>query len=1183
MTPPTLPSGADETARPGLLALLQRINLISHRARTLEEMLEAVLEVVLEAFACDRAWLSYPCDPDSPTWRIPMEKTRPEWPGAYARGGEFDMTPSVRLFVNEALAADGPLAIQVTDSSGYVDDPHTKRFSIRSVLTMALYPKTGKPWMLGIHHCRARHDFSPHEIETFRELALRLTESLDSMLAIRALRDNEALFRGLFETSRQGIISQDPQGRVLYINPAAQRLLGLTAADLARHPEALLELPLVDEAGRPVPLTQRPEHLALQHGQRSVDRVLGLAVDDGDGPRWLLLSALPQCRPHEAQPCQVISTYTDITPLKRAENTARAHIRHLNFMERISAIILSATSLDTVLQEVLDAMLDIFRCDRAWLLYPCDPASPTWRVPMERTRPQWPGAHALNQDIAMTPEVASALESCLASPRPVPFDEQNAPPSPPETAARFGIKSQIAFALHPKVGKPWLLGIHYCGRPHRASPGELQIMEDIGHRLADALTGLLTLKDLRASEARFRTLVEHAPEAIVVLDADSGCLTDANDNACRLFGIKRDALKGVCWDSLAAPEHGHARAAAREHIAAAVAGATPVFEWRLRHRHGETRHCEVRMVRLPAERPLVRCSITDITARKRAEAQMRKLSRALEQAADAVMITDRDGIIEYVNPAFTRISGYAMSEALGKTPRLVKSGRHGDDHYRALWQNILKGEVYSGIMINRRKDGQLYYEEKTITPLKNEEGRITHFVSTGRDISERIRAEQRLHHLAHHDSLTQVPNRALFMDRLNQSLHHAQRHGRRLAVMFLDLDRFKLINDTLGHDVGDQVLVTMAGRLRACLRAEDTVARLGGDEFVLLLEEISSVNKLTAVSQKILEALSEPVQVQRHELFVTASIGIALYPSDGTTAEALLKHADIAMYQAKDQGRNTCRYYSADMNADAVQRLTLETALRRAIEKHELSLVFQPQWALDTGRLVGVEALLRWRHPDLGVVAPATFIPVLEETGLIAPAGQWALHTACCQLAAWRAAHPVALRMSVNLSSRQFDHPAFPEALLALESDTGVPAQWLELEITESLLLRQHHNTFRVLEQLTAAGYRLAVDDFGTGYSSLSYLKRFPIDTLKIDRSFIRDLATAPDDAAITQAIIAMARSLNLNVVAEGVETTEQLAFLRQAGCALGQGFLVSPPLEAAALEALLGRPGSSLLPPERV
>lgn len=563
-------------------------------------------------------------------------------------------------------------------------------------------------------------------------------------------------------------------------------------------------------------------------------------------------------------------------------------------------------------------------------------------------------------------------------------------------------------------------------------------------------------------------------------------------------------------------------------------------------------------------------TIRDISERKRSESQLHKLAQTLEQSDDAAIITDPDGTIEYVNPAFEKLTGYTREEVLGAKPSIIRSGKQRPSSYKKLWKTILAGRVFSDILVNRKKDGTIFYEEKTITPLKNDRGNITHFVATGKDVTERVQTEARLQHLAHHDALTALPNRALFMDRLGQALARAELHGRLLAIMFVDLDRFKKINDTFGHDTGDRVLKELASRLHGCIRAEDTVARLGGDEFAILLDDLTSIDDATPLARKILDALAPATTLDGRELFVTASIGISLYPADGKDSHALLKNADTAMYRAKELGKNNYQFYSTDMSARAFERRTVENSLQHALEREQFLLFYQPQVDMRSGMIVGAEALLRWQHPELGIVAPGDFVPLLEETGQIVEVGQWVLETACMQARAWHNEGYPDLRVSVNLSGRQFNDPTFIDSIERIVRETTLDPSRLELEITESVIMRNARTTVNALNSLGQMGVRLSIDDFGTGYSSLSYLKRFPIDSLKIDRSFIRDVTTSSDDAAIAHAIIALGQSLKLDVIAEGVESRQQFEFLKTNGCNAIQGYLVSQPLPVDSMRSLL-------------
>ena len=558
----------------------------------------------------------------------------------------------------------------------------------------------------------------------------------------------------------------------------------------------------------------------------------------------------------------------------------------------------------------------------------------------------------------------------------------------------------------------------------------------------------------------------------------------------------------------------------------------------------------------------------DITDRHLADQEMKKLSLAVEQTADSIMITDVNGRIEYVNSAFEEITGYKKSEIMGQTPRILKSEAQNKKFYRRLWECILNGDVFSDVIINRRKDGTLYYEEKTITPQKDIMGKITHFISSGKDITERMESQELLKHLAHHDNLTGMPNRLLFQDRLHQAMSRVSWHKRIIAILFIDLDRFKRINDTLGHEVGDQLLCQAAERLNGCVREGDTVARLGGDEFAVILNDLASRDDISPICEKIIHSLTQPFIINKNELFVSASIGIAQFPVDGDDNKTLLKKADMAMYEAKAKGGENYCFYSEQGNAGQFERLSLESKLRRALENNEFFLHYQPQLHLKSVQVISREVLLRWTHPEFSDITPNIFIPVLEETGLISPVGEWVILQACKDEMVRQQAGLAPQRVAVNLSIRQFKQSDFVSRVEDIINQTGINANCLELEVTEGLLIKDISETAKTLHELHELGVKLSIDDFGTGYSSMNYLKRLPFDTLKIDQSFVRDILQNKDDAAITSAIITLAHSMELEVVAEGVETMEQLQYLYRQGCDLIQGFLFERPISFDKVDA---------------
>ena len=559
-----------------------------------------------------------------------------------------------------------------------------------------------------------------------------------------------------------------------------------------------------------------------------------------------------------------------------------------------------------------------------------------------------------------------------------------------------------------------------------------------------------------------------------------------------------------------------------------------------------------------------------MTERERFVDELELSAQVFDNGLDGIFITDRDGTILRVNPMFSEITGFPPEEAVGATPRLFKSDQHDRDFYAKMWRTLLDEGRWEGELWNRRRDGQGFAMWENISSVRDRNGEVQYFISMFRDITEKKASEQRIYNLAHYDMLTGLPNRLLFSDRLNHAVSRAQRDDGRLALLFLDLDFFKHVNDSLGHAAGDQLLREVAGRLGHCLREGDTVARLGGDEFIFLLEGLPTPSAAEHVARKILDALANPMELCGHDTYVGGSIGISIYPRDGGDGETLVKNADAAMYRAKEAGRNRFHFYDAEMSASAERRLSLESALRRGLERDELTVYYQPKMNTDDGRLAGMEALVRWERPDHGLVSPDQFIPLAEETGLIVPLGQRVLELACRQAAAWRLqGHD--LVMAVNLSGVQLRGPEIVDTVRQVLDDTGLPPERLELEVTEGFMLTGYDQGLAILDGLKALGVGLSIDDFGTGYSSLSYLKRLPIDRLKIDRSFVADLPDDAEDRAISSTIIAMARALNLQVTAEGVETDAQRRLLSDLGCDELQGYLIARPMPAEEVEGMLG------------
>jgi diguanylate cyclase (GGDEF)-like protein/PAS domain S-box-containing protein len=560
----------------------------------------------------------------------------------------------------------------------------------------------------------------------------------------------------------------------------------------------------------------------------------------------------------------------------------------------------------------------------------------------------------------------------------------------------------------------------------------------------------------------------------------------------------------------------------------------------------------------------------DVTAQKRAEDQLRMNATVFDTTQEGIMVTDADNVIRTVNPSFTRITGYSPDEVIGQPPSILSSGRHDEAFYEELWDSILHKRYWSGEIWNRRKDGSVYPEWLSIAAIPDDQGIAKEYVAVFSDISKHKENEEQILYQANYDALTGLPNRSLFSDRLNQAIGSAMREQWKLAILFIDLDQFKMVNDTFGHVMGDELLQVVAERISDCVRESDTIARFGGDEFVILLQDVSDMDAVANIATKVINKVTKVFNLYEREIFIGASVGITIFPDDAMNADSLLRNADMAMYQAKDRGRNNYQFFTASMQKRTLERQQLELDLRLAVQRGELEIYYQPVVDAESEKVTSVEALLRWNHPHRGIVNPSVFIPLAEDSGLIGPIGMWVIKGACEQLRRWHQSGYPDLRLAVNLSSRQRELGLEVNFLERIMSELKIDPDMLTLEITESLLLRDTEEAVTWLSGFKALGINLSVDDFGTGYSSLSYLKRFPVDILKIDRSFVSDLPEDLEDVSLVKTIVAMADSLNLDLIAEGVETKAQADFLLQNGCNNLQGYYYARPMTAKDMSAWL-------------
>ncbi|MCG5499999.1 EAL domain-containing protein, partial [Ectothiorhodospira lacustris] len=1016
----------------------------------------------------------------------------------------------------------------------------------------------GDSFMAELHLARLPgRDGNTHEfVCAVVDLTEHVRHEMEISLAHDELRKSEARYKILADYSPVWDYWLGADGRYRYVSPGCLEISGY-------QPEVFMKNPrMMDQILIPSDLSRWIAHQAnIRHSQGRVSACnMELRIRHADGDiRWIE----HECQPVIGEDGQYQGrrgVNRDITERKRAEMQ----------VAQISMLYATLSAVNQAIVRIEDEQLLLDNLTRIAVDYGRFNACVISLCPE-------PGADPVPKSFnGLTPQQCRSMPLMEAwrtiNRQPYVYAHRDDPDAPPQWRAWAQLNGVHTFGHYPLMREYRLVGIasFMSDTAESFTPQIDRLVQDITEDFSYALQHLALEQKRRATEAalqesesRYRSLFENSHSVMLLIDPEDGRIVDANPGACQFYGWDRAALSKKCFTDITTQAPGETR------IQPAHLSLEKQEHLRDTHRLacGELRQVEIYTGMIQVKgRNLLHAVVHDITERIRIEERLRLADRVFQAAAEGIMVTDVQRRIVAVNPAFTEITGYSEQEALGHTPALLKSGKHDEGFYEALMRQLHDSGTWRGEVWNKRKDGTLYPEWLTISAVRDDQGEITHYVGVFSDIGQVKEAQKQLEFMAHFDPLTGLANRVLLKDRLSHSLLRAQRQGNTLALLFIDLDRFKTINDTLGHSLGDRLLQTVAKRMADNVRASDTLARLGGDEFVLLLENDASMANIQTLCQKILGVLAVPIKLDEHEVIVTASIGVAVYPEDGRDADTLLKHADLAMYQAKSDGRNDYHFFAPNLSAGVLERLKLEAALRGACSRNELILHYQPQIELNTQGFLGVEALVRWHHPSLGMTGPADFIPLAEDIGIIGEIGNWVLRNACRQMSLWRREGIDVPQVAVNLSVQQLERDALVTQVKQALADFDLPAQCLELEVTESLIMRAPEKTLSVLQELKSLGVKLAVDDFGIGYSCLSYLKRLPLDRIKIDQSFVHDVGRDTNDETIVRAIIGLGRSLGLETVAEGIEEERQLNFLLKEGCLAGQGYLFSRPLSAEAL-----------------
>ncbi|MGD9169872.1 MAG: PAS domain S-box protein, partial [Candidatus Thiodiazotropha sp.] len=1177
------------------LQSLDRINQLLQEEGDMEQIMNQALKEVLDIFACDRAYLIYPCDPDAESWSVPMEHTQPEYPGA-AEQGPQPMEESMACIMRTLLESNHPL--QIGPGGQYpIAEVARSKFNTRSVLATILHPRVDKPWQFGLQQCSHERKWTDQEVRLFEEIGHRLSYGLNSLLITRTLRESEARFRLVFENSPVPIQEEDYSAVKMHLETLRPEFGDDLEAYLKQHPQVLEECAAlvcmvdVNQAAQALHGAESKE--AIQHGLSTIFlpetmddfRAVLVSLMRGEtkirqksvlqtlnGRKYHVDAYISVCSGYEQDLGRVLVSLIDVTELEEAEQERQGHLHFLESLDRINRAIQSAADLEQMMTDVLEVVLEVFACDRAYLQYPCDPDASEWWIPMERCSPDYPSRLSPGQRMPVDDHISHTLRGLLEASGPLRMGPGTDRPIPPEISEQLDVRSQMAVALRPKVDRPWQFGVHQCSHDRIWTLAEERLLQEIGRRLSDGLSSLLTRRNLRESEERFRLVYENSPVSIWEEDFSAvkprldelkaRCGDDLETylvthpdivkecaTLVRIVNVNSATLelheansKEALYEGLENTYITESYDALRKELVALSQGKTELlFDSAIQTLSGKRRDVSVSFSVCPGyELSLskVFISLFNITQRKKDENSLRLAASVFSTSQEGILISDAHNRIIDINPAFTRLTGYSREEALGQDPGFLSAGRQDPALYAEMWQSINTTGEWQGELWNRRKSGEIYPELLSIVAVRNEQGQLQHYVGAFSDISMIKQHEEDLDRIAHYDMLTAVPNRRLLGDRLEQAIAHTRRHGRNLAVCYLDLDGFKPINDHFGHEGGDRMLIEIARRLESMSRGEDTVARLGGDEFVMLWSDIGSEADCIRALKRILDKVSEPMMLEKELVSVSASIGVTLYPDDDVDADNLLRHADHAMYTAKQLGKNRYQIFDARLERQISAQAELLNMVAHGLERNQFELYYQPKVDFPAAKVVGVEALLRWNDPVLGLVSPNEFLSLIENDGLAFRMGRWVMEEAVRQARRWDE-QGIRLPISINIFPRHLKSRTFIDDLRnAIELYwPQMPKHRLLMEIIETSDLEELGPIEEVIKECLTMGIGFSLDDFGTGYSSLVYLRELSIEELKIDQSFVRDMLDDPDDEAIVVGVISLGQAFGLRVVAEGVES----------------------------------------------